>query len=323
MPGADDREAWQNAVRRNPKNVQYHDYKTKADFSLWLAGYREKIRNAFGFTSAQDVEVNAEVLRSISGRLETGTALDAYNCLPDTVKANYTQLVEHLTAEFIDPQKQRRFLEDYSYNKRSKGQSLKDFMQEIKKDQNQYSGLKDEIEVGGVKVPNATKVHDGIRRFKKGIRNRKGKKDKDQTRHLHYNLHTSEDLTWDKALDVASRWEAANDFRNDSSSSSSSTSAKSSSDDELLEAVKSRKVKKDKRKKKDGKGSESEALTENDMGAAATFATLADRVEANEKGLEELKDGQIQLSENLAAWRDEMNSAMDQIMRALGVDQEN
>ncbi len=54
-----------------------------------------------------------------------------------------------------------------------------------------------------------------------------------------------------------------------------------------------------------------------------TLATLADRVEVNEKGIEELKDGQIQLSENLSAWRDEMNSATDQIMRALGVDQEN
>ena len=321
MPGADDREAWHNAVRCNPKNVQYHDYKTKADFSLWLAGYREKI-NAFGFTSAQDVEVNAEVLRSISGRLETGTALDAYNCLPDTVKANYTQLVEHLTAEFIDPQKQRRFLEDYSYNKRSKGQSLKDFMQEIKKDQNQYSGMKDEIEVGGVKVLNATKVHDGIRRFKRGIRNRKGKKDKDQTRHLHYNLHTSEDLTWDKALDVASRWEAANDYSEESSASSSSSSSSSedNSNNEPLEAMESRKKKKDKKKKKNGKRSEFEAVTEND-GGTTTFATLADRVEANEKGIEELKDGQIQLSENLAAWRDEMNSAMDQILGALGADQ--
>ena len=49
--------------------------------SLWLAGYKEKVRNAFGYTAAQEGELEDEIVRSISGKLQSGTALDAYNRL--------------------------------------------------------------------------------------------------------------------------------------------------------------------------------------------------------------------------------------------------
>ena len=200
------------AFARQAKNVHYPDFVPQNDFSLWLAGYRAKVRNAFGFTLAQDTEVNDEVVRSISGKLQSGTALDTYIRLPAAVKDDYNQLVECLTGEFIDPQEQQRCLENYSYNKRQKGQTLKEFMQQIIKVQNKYSGIKDHHTVGAVQVVNVSKIQDGIRRFKKGIRNKEGLKDKSQIRRLQYNLHKTADLTWENALEVTSRWEAANCF---------------------------------------------------------------------------------------------------------------
>merc|ERR1712212_687212 len=169
--------------------------------------------------------------RSISVKLSCGTALDTYTRLPAADKTDYNRLVEALTKEFIDPQERRRFIEDFSYNKRKKGQSLKDFMQEIIKDQNRYSGMRDTIQVGAVAVPNEEKVRNGIRRFKNGIRDRKGKKDKDQTRHFRYNLQDDDDLTWENALKVAGRWEAANEQESPNEESAGS------SDDEPIGAI--------------------------------------------------------------------------------------
>ena len=114
-----------DAIRRNAKNVIYADFKPKEDFSLWLAGYREKIRNAFGLDHTQEIEVNNEVVRSISGKLQCGTALDAYKRLPIADKNDYDHLVERLTGEFVDPQEQQRYLEDFAYNKRIKGAIIK------------------------------------------------------------------------------------------------------------------------------------------------------------------------------------------------------
>ena len=194
-----------NAYKR--QNVVYPDYNPKKDFTLWLAGYREKSRNAHGFTHAQNDEVDAEVLKSISSKLECGTALDAYNGLPAAAKADYNQMVKLLTEEFMDPQERQRFLSDFSYNKRKKGQSLKDFVQDIKKSQNKYSGMPDTYQgPNNTNVVNKAKIADGIRRFCKGIRNRKGKKDKEQMKQLKYNLHREDDQTWENALDVAGRW---------------------------------------------------------------------------------------------------------------------
>ena len=107
-----DADALANAFRRQARNVVYNDYNPKDDFTLWISGYKAKVKNAFGFTNAQNDEVEAEVVRSISGKLSSGTALDTYNQLPDADKADYNRLIDALTKEFIDPQEKRRFIED-------------------------------------------------------------------------------------------------------------------------------------------------------------------------------------------------------------------
>ena len=90
-------ERFARVLTRQQKNVVYPDYQTKEDFTLWLQGFREKIKAAYNFTAQQEEELKAEVLRSISGRLKPGTPLDTYNRLTPEVKANYNQLVEKLT----------------------------------------------------------------------------------------------------------------------------------------------------------------------------------------------------------------------------------
>ena len=130
-----------DAFRRQANNIKYSDYKANDDFVLWLSGYRERIRNAFGLNATQDTEVNNEVVRSISGKLQVGTPLDAYNSLDAADKSDYNRLIKKLTEEFTDPQQQKRFTEKSDFNKRKVGQSLKGFMQEIKKSQNKYSEL--------------------------------------------------------------------------------------------------------------------------------------------------------------------------------------
>ena len=46
--------------------------------------------------------------------------------------------------------------------------------------------------------------------------------DKDQICHLRYNLLKDDDLNWTTALDIASRWESANDYDDEKQSSSDS-----------------------------------------------------------------------------------------------------
>ena len=152
-------EAMANAFRRQAENVRYPDYDPKEDFSLWLAGYRAKVKNAYGYTVDEADDFDAEIVRSLPGKLKPGSALETYERLPVATKEDYTLLTEALASEFVDPQQKARFLENFAYNKRKKGQSLKEFMQEIIKDQNRYSGMRDTVE----------KIRDGIHRFKKGM----------------------------------------------------------------------------------------------------------------------------------------------------------
>ena len=280
-----------NALRRQPGNVEYPDYEPKEDFTLWLAGYKEKVRNVFGFTQDQDDDVEEEVVRSISGKLKCGTALDTYLCLPVADKNDFARMVEALTKEFIDPREKRRFVENYAYNKRQKGQSLKDFMQEIIKDQNRYSGMRDDPA-----IPNVEKVRDGIRRFKNGIRTREGKKDKEQIRHLRYHLNDDEDLTWENTLKVAERWEGAND--QDSSNSSSE-----SSEEELVGAM----AAKGKTKKKPA----------NQDSMNLSLASLSLKVKANTEAIQEMKQNQKAIHSNLQSWKDETQSTLNQILAAI------
>ena len=322
------------------QNVVYPDYNPKKDFTSWLAGYREKSRNAHGLTHAQNDEVDAEVLKSISSKLECGTALDAYNGLPAAAKGDYNQMVKLLTEEFMDPQERQRFLSDFSYNKRKKGQSLKDFVQDIKKSQNKYSGMPDTYQgPNNTNVVNKAKIADGIRRFCKGIRNRKGKKDKEQMKQLKYNLHREDDQTWEHALDVAGRWEAANDYGS-SSSASSSSSEDDDNEDEVEAVTSSRKSKKSKKKGK--KAEEVGATTATApqapaMAAAAAapptpppqaaaavaavatdkpdvIATITARLETNERDIKGVKSEQERLAANVAAWEKKTDGTLSEIL---------
>ena len=63
---------------------------------------RKKVKNAFGYTAAQEDELKAEVVRSISGKLQSGTALDTYNRLPAATQAYFNLLSEALIDEFIN-----------------------------------------------------------------------------------------------------------------------------------------------------------------------------------------------------------------------------
>ena len=294
-----------NALRR----ISYPDYKASEDFPLWLNGYREKVCLAFGFNQNQQDEVNAEVIKSISGKLTSGTALDTYNRLSPNTKDDYERLIETLTNEFLDPQEKDRFNENFGYNKRKKGQSLKDFMQEIIKDQNRYSSMPEYVTINNTRVKNATKIKDGIRRFRKGIRNRKGQKDRGQQEHMRYNLHKDEDLTWENALEVACRWEAAHDV-----ATSSSSDSESSSSEDQLEVVEAKKNKKKEKKKGKSKKKSSSIATVEEVGA---IATLVDKVETNAREIKGVKSEQERLAANVTTWKNETSSTLNEILQAV------
>ena len=297
-----DPDALANAFRRQAKNVQYADYKPKEDFPLWLAGYKEKVKSAYGYTAAQENDLKTEVARSISGKLQSGPALDAYQRLTQATKDDYDLLTKALTKEFIDPQVRNRFLDNLDFNKRKKDQTLKEFIQEIKRDQDRYSGMAETVMDGGRAVPNPDKMKDGIRRFKKGIRDRNGKVDKDQARHLRYNIMDDTDYSWENALMVASRWEEAN--HGDTALSSSSSS--SSSEDEPLEAVECS-------KKKKGKVGKKEKVVINALDVGTHVATLAEKVETNARDIKGVKSEQERLNANITSWKSETTEALNQM----------
>ena len=296
-----DADAFANAVRRQARNVIYNDYNPKDDFTLWVSGYREKVKNAFGFTNAQNDDLEAEVVRSIPGKLTSGTALDTYNQLPDATKNDYNRLIDALTKEFIDPQEKRRFVEDSSYNKRKKGQSLKEFMQEIIKDQNRYAGMRAGQE----------KTRDGIRRFKNGIRDRKGRKDKDQVHHLQYNLHEDDDLTWENAMKVAGRWEGANDL------GSSDADSSESSDDDPVEAMEVKKKSKAKCLAKADAKKEKRTVISAIADTETAVASLTEKVETNARDIKGMKSDQERFNANVTAWKDENAATLKQILEAV------
>ena len=275
------------ALRQQSKNVVYPDYKVKNDFTVWLKGYREKIRYTFHYTAAQDATIDAEVVRSISGKLESGPALDAYERLEAAAKTDYEQLVRRLTEEYLDPQEKRKFIENFSYNKRKKGQTIKEFMHEIIKDMNRYSGVPDGI----------PKEKEGVRRFKNGIRDERGMKDDNLRTCMRVHLYNDDDLTWKRAVDAASRWEASNCEEEESESSSSS------SDEEIgvnAEAV----AEKSKRKSKKKSRTIPVAAEMDEV------ATLADQVKANAMDIKGIKMEQERTLVELKMLRDEVTSSV-------------
>ena len=173
------------AVAKQPRQVVYPEYKPEDDFTLWLTGYVARIRTTYGFKLDETAKVQEEVVRSISGKLSVGSALNAYNRLKDDDKNNYANLVERLTEEFTDPRAKKRFNACMHYNTRKKGQSLKDYMQAIIKDMDRYSYTPaNVVSVAGGIIPNPERETQGVRRFIEGIRNERGKADEEFKRHL-------------------------------------------------------------------------------------------------------------------------------------------
>ena len=295
-------------IATGTKRLSYPDYESGADFPLWMQGLREKTRIAFGYTHAQGAQISADIVKIISGKLKSGAPLDTYNGLTDTEKGDYDQMVSRLTEEFLDPQEKDRFNESFSFNKRKKGQSIKDFIQEIKKDQNRYSGMPDYITVGNDQVENRAKVVDGIRRFRKGMRNRNGAKDKSQQEHLRYNLHRDADLSWDHALNVACRWEAAHDVPPSTSGSDDDDDNDDATNNAAAPFI----------SRKSGKiGNPVSHLS----ASAATIEqginlmALANKVEANTEDIKALKSDVECMSAEFNAWKEEKDSEISEIVQ--------
>lgn len=292
-------------LSRRHKHVVYSDYKPKDDFTLWITGFREKVRAANDFTQRQEDEVDEKVVKLISSKLTSGTALDTYNRLTDDERTNYTTLIQRLTEEFLDPQDKRKFVENFDYNKRKKGQSLKEFRQEIVKDMGKYSGMPDKIIEAGVSVPNPAKEKEGVRRFKKGMRTRRGEKDKDLMIHMKFHICKDKDLTWAKALEAAERWETAND-----TDSSSDASDSKDSETEEVKAVDVRRGAKSKRRSKSGRAiSAVETATE----AKTEVATIADQVKTNTMDIKSVKTEQERASVKMEKITESMRDGFIQV----------
>ena len=276
--------AMTSALNRQARDIRYPDYKTSDDFLEWLSGYQAKIQTAYNFDPIEENKIKEQVVKTISSKLTTGSALDAYNRLLPNEKTNYQTLVERLTEEFIDPHEKCKFNESIGYNVRKKGQSLKDFMQIVKRDISRYSDLPDEIftRQGGAGSPNPEKVRQGVRRFRAGIRTAKGKKSKALSRQLKYHMIHTKELTWENALEAASRWELA---IGEEDSGSPSSPSEAESDDEAVEAmdVKPKKGKKEKKKKEKEKSKEVETTV---------LASLSDQVSENQMKIKKLETAQ-------------------------------
>ena len=202
------------AIARQPRFIAYPEYSTKDDFTLWLSGYVARVHSEYGFKLDEKEELENEVVRSISGILSVGPALDAYNRLSIGDKTSYDRLVARLTEEFTDPREKKKFNARMNYNLRKKRQPLKDFMQDIIMDMGRYSYVQPTIiNATGETIPNPERETQGVRRFVEGIRNEKGKIDDEFKRHLEYHLQDEREMTWNNAIKVASRYETVNDGR--------------------------------------------------------------------------------------------------------------
>ena len=273
-------------LARQPKYVPYPDYKTSDDFTTWLAGYVVRVRNANGFKMEERDKLQREVLRTIAGKLSVGTALDAYDRMSDAEKQDYNRMVAKLTEEFTNPREKKRFNDNMSYNKRKKGQTIREYMQDIKNDINRYSDLPATVfRVDGGIVPNPEREKQGVRRFIKGIRDEDGKRDSNFKKNVKADLYKTKNYTWENAFDAAMRFEAASDSEEEEGDSSDSDS----DSDEEVEAVEQKK-KKGKRKAKGKK----------------TVGALADQVHENQMRLTKVETAQ----ERMATTQDQFSSAL-------------
>ena len=196
----------------HPLHIEYPDYSPPDDFMTWVSGYQARVQRAFGFKPDEIDKIRTEVVRSLPGKLAVGSALDAYNRLNDGDKMVYDRLVAKLSEEFIDPRAKRKFNASEKYNIRKKNQSIKDFADQIKKDMSRYSYSPATVYTAtGDSIPNPEREKEGVRRFIEGIRDERGHEDPEFKRHLGYHLQDESELTWENALEVASRFESLDD----------------------------------------------------------------------------------------------------------------
>ena len=292
------RDAIHPAILAGHPFIDYPDYSRSEDFTSWLTGYISRIQCSVGFRVNETDKVRDEVVRSIPGKLAVGSALDAYNRLSDDVKQNYDQLVAKLTEEFTDPKAKRKFNARSDYNIRKKGQSLKDFAEDIKKDMTRYSYSPAMVyTAAGDSIPNPEREREGVRRFIEGIRDEKGHEDPEFKRHLSYHLQDESEFTWTNALDVASRFETIDD------------------DDDAEQAVKI------KSREEDEEDTEEEELgamatkTKSKSKHRDTLSTIANLAYQNQARITNLEHGQ----ERIAAGLEEMNASLEEISAKLGL----
>ena len=266
--------AYQAAAVR-PK-ITYPDYKASDNFVSWLSGLSTHVASAYGLQAAEDRDhLRTELLRLIPGKLALGEALDAYDRLTPEEKADYGTMVARLKEEFTDPRAEKRFNENTSYNKRKKGQTLKAFMQEIKRDMKRYSDTPATVYgAGGVVIANPEREKQGVRRFIRGIRDIEGNEDPEFKKDLRYQLPEKSDLTWAKVIKAATKYEA-------SLEDSSSAAETDDDDDESEEEVESgdSKIRKGQKMKKKSK-------------SKCVVAALSDQVYENQMRISKVETAQ-------------------------------
>ena len=267
------------AAAVQPK-ITYPDYKATDDFVSWLSGFSTRVASAYGFQPDNRAELKRELLRLIPGKLAIGEALDAYDRLTVEEKADYGAMVARLKEEFTDPRAEKRFNENTSYNKRKKGQTLKAFMQEIKKDMKRYSDTPATVyRAGGVVISNPEREKQGVRRFIRGIRDIDGNEDPEFKKDLRYQLPEKSDMTWAKVIEAATKYETS--LEDSSSAAEADDEDDDDESEEEVEAVDSKERKGEKKKKK----SKSKCIV----------AALADQVYENQTRLSKLEMAQERL----------------------------
>ena len=285
-----------------PAKITYPDYKATDDFVSWLSGFSTRVASAYGIQPENRDGLKRELLRLIPGKLALGEATDAYERLTPEEKADYGTMVARLKEEFTDPRAEKRFNENMSYNKRKKGQSVKAFMHEIKKDMKRYSDTPATIyRADGSVVPNPEREKQGVRRFIKGIRDIDGKEDEEFSRNLRYQLPEKSDKTWAKVIKAAIKYEASLE---DSSSAAEAGSDDDDDDEsgEEVESVESKKKKKKETKKKKPK-------------SKSVIAALSDQVHENQMCLTKIETAQ----ERLSTAHDQHGATLQEISAKLDV----
>lgn len=208
--------------------VSIKPYNIKTNFTQWLGLLRERVRAAQDIAHGDVNAVNTAVVRVMSQHMDV-EALACYNDLADEVKNDYNRMTTELKAVFGDPSERQNFINNRGKTRREKGEKIKTFARRV---QVAIETNMPELQDDAAGAPNRRrpKELEGVNRFMKGIRNKAGKKDDNLDEHMKYQLFDDEDKTWQNAIRVAARWEAAKDKLTASSSSSESSSDDTSSE---------------------------------------------------------------------------------------------